>query len=72
MVMLSKRDCEILTARYDALREENARLREALKLYECTRCAALRGGGEHSKHPTGDYCVYCRSQWPCAESGEVK
>jgi hypothetical protein len=32
--------------------------------------AALRGGGEHSKHPTGDYCVYCRSQWPCAEAGE--
>lgn len=24
---------------------------------------------EHSKHPTGDYCVYCRSQWPCEESG---
>ena len=24
---------------------------------------------EHSKHPTGDYCVYCLSQWPCAEAG---
>ena len=21
----------------------------------------------HVKHPTGDYCVYCRSQWPCEE-----
>lgn len=25
-------------------------------------------GGEHSKHPTGDYCVYCRAQWPCEDS----
>lgn len=23
---------------------------------------------EHLKHPTGDYCVYCLSQWPCAEA----
>lgn len=24
---------------------------------------------EHAKHPTGDYCVFCRSQWPCTEAG---
>jgi len=32
--------------------------------------AALAGGerAQHSKHPTGDYCVYCRAQWPCAEA----
>ena len=23
---------------------------------------------KHFKHPTGDYCVYCRAQWPCEES----
>lgn len=25
---------------------------------------------KHAKHPTGDYCVYCRAQWPCEESLE--
>ena len=26
--------------------------------------------GEHSKHPKGDYCVFCLSQWPCDEAPE--
>ena len=63
---------------------EVARLKVALrgkcdeyKMHDPGWCAfcdaartALRGGGEHSKHPTGDYCVYCLSQWPCVEAGE--
>jgi hypothetical protein len=23
---------------------------------------------KHEKHPTGDYCIYCRAQWPCEEA----
>jgi len=23
---------------------------------------------EHRKHPSGDYCVWCRAQWPCEEA----
>ena len=30
--------------------------------------AALAPAEEHRKHPSGDYCVFCRSQWPCAEA----
>lgn len=36
---------------------------------EALRIGVVRAGPKHSKHPTGDYCVYCRSQWPCEESG---
>lgn len=36
---------------------------------EALRIGVTRAGPKHSKHPTGDYCVYCRSQWPCEESG---
>ena len=37
---------------------------------EAARIRAQREEGQHSKHPTGDYCVYCLSQWPCVEAGE--
>jgi hypothetical protein len=36
----------------------------------CLRCSIedeIRGP-EHRKHPSGDYCTFCRSQWPCEES----
>lgn len=32
--------------------------------------AELDAHGEHRKHPSGDYCVFCREQWPCAEAEE--
>ena len=76
--MLDKHDVEDC---FDNLRGTNERLHEfaknLLKVHEWRDDAtadaildALRGGGEHSKHPTGDYCVYCLSQWPCVEAGE--
>lgn len=37
---------------------------------EARRIRAQREEGQHRKHPTGDYCVYCLSQWPCVEAGE--
>jgi len=36
----------------------------------CLRCSIedeIRGP-EHRKHPSGDYCVWCRAQWPCEEA----
>ena len=37
---------------------------------EAHRIRAQREEEQHRKHPTGDYCVYCLSQWPCVEAGE--
>ena len=37
---------------------------------EARRIRTQREEGQHRKHPTGDYCVYCLSQWPCVEAGE--
>ena len=34
---------------------------------ECERIRAQREEEQHRKHPTGDYCVWCHSQWPCEE-----
>jgi len=28
--------------------------------------------GAHTKHPRGDYCAFCREQWPCAKAGELE
>jgi hypothetical protein len=30
--------------------------------------SALAPAEEHRKHPSGDYCIFCRSQWPCEGS----
>ena len=35
---------------------------------EALRISVVRAEPKHAKHPTGDYCVYCRAQWPCAEA----
>jgi hypothetical protein len=34
---------------------------------EAIRVSVVRAA-EHRKHPSGDYCVWCRAQWPCEES----
>ena len=36
--------------------------------FELNRIENDQRAEEHRKHPSGDYCVFCRSQWPCAES----
>lgn len=35
---------------------------------EALRVSVVRAAGEHRKHPSGDHCVFCRSQWPCEEA----
>jgi hypothetical protein len=53
-------------ASYSGTPDEYQRAAVALE-EEALRVSVVRAA-EHRKHPTGDYCIFCRAQWPCEEA----
>lgn len=41
------------------------KLEETYEEVEQLKAKLAEFRARHLKHPTGDYCVYCLSQWPC-------
>ena len=52
---------------WPALEEARAAAPEVKPCLRCSIEDEIRGP-EHRKHPSGDYCVWCRAQWPCEEA----